>query len=437
MDMLQRFFGASNKTAHVPKVDAHRKTVSLCRRSVSTIGLTLNRIAIFCCNATPFTDYAPKYREYMLVQRNEMDFRKQLQLRDSRMRPILIERAATFGVLNPEIAMLLDKMISDLLAQYRRWTNEDFLLQVQLEVQRLAEDEHVINKDKLLQLQQDVSSIGELRPLLMGNLILKKLTGRCTESEMRLLEGLQRFDFFRLQADEDFDRLCPADGLYCDSYKSIRLVLMGKDSWDDLCSYAQHEFTHFLNREKYFLPVIRNWYFLRGNYMQPDELESLYLELIEMVISLLNEEERPLSFLEKDLELQEAIRDTSMDALQALLLGLSEMSAMQENLFVLNEYFSIISILDESLAYLSESFNSHIYDSKVLAEMHSAVAHKEDFQLFYNSLSIALQGKDQKGFDKSFMQLCATFLCTWNPYPLMADHEDTVKYLRARILSLC
>jgi hypothetical protein len=212
---------------------------------------------------------------------------------------------------------------------------------------------------------------------------------------------------------------------------------MGKHTWSDLCSYAQHEFTHFLNHEKYFLPVIRNWYFLRGNYMQAEEVTVLYTALIDMVLSSLNENDRSLSFLGKDLELEEAIRDAVTDALQALLLGLPEMSQMQENLFVLNKYFSLFSILDESLAYLSESFNSHIYDSNVLAEMHSAVADKDDFKLFHNILSIALEGKDQKGFDASCMQLCATFLHTWNSYPLMPDHENTVKYLRARILSLC
>ncbi len=436
MDMLQRFFGISSKTVHVPKADARRKTVSLCRRSIYTIGSAFKRTATFFSNATPFTYYAPEYREYMLVQRNELDFRKQLQLQDAKMRPILIVRAATFDIVNSEVTMLLDEMISDLLAQYRRWTNEDFLLQVQFEVQRFAEDEHVVYKEKLLQLQRDISCIGELRPLLMGNLILKKLTGKCTKDEIGLLEGLQRFDSFRLQIDEDFDKLCPADGLYYDSHKSIRLVLMGKDSWDDLCSYAQHEFTHFLNHEKYFLPVIRNWYFLRGNYMQPEELTSLYLELIDVVLFPLTEDGRSIFFLGKDHELEAAIRDAVMDALQALLLVLPEMSQMQENLFVLNKYFSLFSILDESLAYLSESFNSRIYDSNALAEMHSAVADKDDFKLFHNILSIALEGKDQKGFDDSCMQLCATFLHTWNSYPLMKDHENTVKYLRARILSL-
>jgi hypothetical protein len=137
----------------------------------------------------------------MLVQRNELDFRKQLQLQDAKMRPILIVRAATFDIVNSEVTMLLDQMISDLLAQYRRWTNEDFLLQVQFEVQRFAEDEHVVYKEKLLQLQRDISCIGELKPLLMGNLILKKLTGKCTKDEIGLLEGLQRFDSFRLQID--------------------------------------------------------------------------------------------------------------------------------------------------------------------------------------------------------------------------------------------
>lgn len=437
MDMLQRLFGTGHKTAHVPKADAQRKKVSLCRRSIYTIGSALNRTAAFFCNATPFTYNAPEYREYMLVQRNELDFREQLQLHDAKMRPILSKRAATFGVLDSEVAMLLDEMISDLLAQYRRWTNEDFLLQVRLEVQRLAEDEHVMNKDKLLQLQQDISRIGELRPLLMGDLILKKLDDRCTEDEIILLEGLQRFDSFRLHISEDFDRLCPADGLYCDSHKSIRLVLMGKDSWDDLCSYAQHEFTHFLNHERYFLPVIRNWYFLRGNYMQPEELASLYLELIDIVLFPLTEDERSLSFLRKDLEICKAIRDAVMDALRALLIDLPEMSQMQENLYALNEYFSLFSILDESLAYLSERLGSQIYDSNALAEMHATVADKNDFKLFYNTLAVALKGKDQKEFDESCMQLCATFIDTWNSYPLMADREDTRKYLRARILSLC
>ncbi|WP_333787692.1 hypothetical protein [Methanomethylovorans sp.] len=437
MDMLQRLFGTGRKTAHVSKADAQRKKVSLCRRSIYTIGSALNRTAAFFCNATPFTYNAPEYREYMLVQRNELDFREQLQLHDAKMRPILSKRAATFGVLDSEVAMLLDEMISDLLAQYRRWTNEDFLLQVRLEVQRLAEDEHVMNKDKLLQLQQDISGIGELRPLLMGDLILKKLDDRCTEDEIMLLEGLQRFDSFRLHISEDFDRLCPADGLYCDSHKSIRLVLMGKDSWDDLCSYAQHEFTHFLNHERYFLPVIRNWYFLRGNYMQPEELASLYLELIDIVLFPLTEDERSLSFLRKDLEICKAIRDAVMDALRALLIDLPEMSQMQENLYALNEYFSLFSILDESLAYLSERLGSQIYDSNALAEMHATVADKNDFKLFYNTLAVALKGKDQKEFDESCMQLCATFIDTWNSYPLMADREDTRKYLRARILSLC
>jgi len=252
-----------------------------------------------------------------------------------------------------------------------------------------------------------------------------------------LLEGLQRFDSFRLHISEDFDRLCPADGLYCDSHKSIRLVLMGKDSWDDLCSYAQHEFTHFLNHERYFLPVIRNWYFLRGNYMQPEELASLYLELIDIVLFPLTEDERSLSFLRKDLEICKAIRDAVMDALRALLIDLPEMSQMQENLYALNEYFSLFSILDESLAYLSERLGSQIYDSNALAEMHATVADKNDFKLFYNTLAVALKGKDQKEFDESCMQLCATFIDTWNSYPLMADREDTRKYLRARILSLC
>ena len=437
MSMLQRLFGTGRKTVHVPKADAQRKKVSLCRRTICTIGSALNRTAVFFCNATPFTYNAPEYREYMLVQRNELDFREQLQLHDAKMRPILIERAATFGVLNSEVAMLLDEMISDLLAQYRRWTNEDFLLQVRLEVQRLAEDEHVMNKDKLLQLQQDISCIGELRPLLMGDLILKKLNDRCTEDEMMLLEGLQRFDSFRSHASEDFDRLCPADGLYYDSHKSIRLVLMGKDSWDDLCSYAQHEFTHFLNHERYFLPVIRNWYFLQGNYMHPEELASLYLELIDAVLFPFTEDERSLSFLGKDQEVRKAIIEAGMDALRALLIDLPEMARMQENLYALNEYFSLFSILDESLAYLAERLNSHVYDSNVLAEMHATVADKNDFKLFYEALAAALKGKDQKEFDEICMQLCATFIDTWNSYPLMADSEIAVKYLFSKILSLC
>ncbi len=435
--MLHRLFGTSSKTDHVPKADAQRKTVSLCRHSICTIGSVLNRTVAFFCNATPFTYYAPEYREYMLVQRNETEFLEQLHLREEQMRPILIRRAATFGIPDSELALLLSGIRSDLLAQYRRWTDEDFLLQLQLEVQRLAEDISVVNKEKLLLLQQNISYFGELRPFLMGDLILKKLDGKCTEDEIMLLEGLQRFDSFRLHASEDFDRLCPADGLYYDSHKSIRLVLMGKDSWDDLCSYAQHEFTHFLNHEKYFLPVIRNWYFLQGTYMQPEELASLYLELIDAVLFPLTEDERSLSFLGKDQEVRKAIIEAAMDALRALLTDLPEMFQMQENLYALNEYFSLFSILDESLAYLAERLNSHIYDSNVLAQMHAPVADKNDFKLFYDALAAALKGKDQKEFDEICMQLCATFLDTWNSYPLMTDSEIAVKYLFSKILSLC
>lgn len=434
--MLQRFFGRSGKKAYDPKANAERNKVSLCRSLFSTVVMLLHRAASFFQKITPFTYYKSAYREYMLVQKNELEFKKQLHLRDSMMRPMFLKRAATFGILNSEVDLILDDMRTDLFAQYRKWTNEDFLREIQLEIQRIAEDKNIVQKDRLLLLQQKDPLLRELRPLLIGNLIITKLAGRCTEDEIRLLEGLKTLDSFRKHKSEDFDRLYPANGLYYDSHKSIRLVLMGRDSWDDLCSYAQHEFTHFLNHERYFLPVIRNWYFLRVQYMQTEELVSLYFQLIDMTILPIIEDAGSLAFWGKKNEFHEAIRDTVMDSLRLLLTDLPEMALMQENLHALNKFFSLFSILDESLAYLSESFTSHIYDSNDLARMHTTVADNEDFQFFYNNLSIALQGKDQKEFDESCMQLCTTFLNTWKLYPLIADYELSVKCLLSHIQSL-
>lgn len=436
MGMLQRLFGASDKTAYAPKANAERNKVSLWR-SLFCPGLILfHRAASFFRRVTPFTYYTSAYREYMLVQKNEREFQEQLYLKCSMMRQVFRKRATTFCIGNLGVDLMLDDMRTDLLAQYRRWTDDDFLREVQFEVQTLAENGNISHKDKLLLLQQNISMFGEMRALLMGNLIIKKLTGKCTNDEMRLLDGLRRFDAFRTHTPEDYDRLSLADGLYYDLHKRIRLVLMGRDNWDDIFSYAQHEFTHFLNHEKYFLPVIRNWYFLRGHYMQTEELMSLYLELIDMAIYPLIEEAGSLIFLGKDQGINEAIRDAVMDPLCALLTDLPEMASMKENLYVLNKFFSLFSILDESLAYLSEKFTSHIYDSAVLSGLHTTVADKDDFQFFYNKLSLALQGKDQKGFDDSCMQLCAVFLNTWKPYPLIADYDVAVECLLFNIQRL-
>lgn len=437
MNMLHEVFGTSDKTADVPKANAERNKVSLWRSLFSSCVMLLHRAASFFQTITPFTYYTSAYREYMLVQKNELEFRKQLHLRDSMMRPMFLKRAAAFGIGNSEVELVLDDVRTDLFAQYRKWTNKDFLQEIQLEVRRISEDESIVQKDRLLLLQQNNSLFRELRPLLMGNLIITKLAGRCTEDEIGLLGELKRFDSFRTHTSQNFDSLCLADGQYYDLHKRIRLVLMGRDNWDDICSYAQHEFTHFLNHEQYFLPVIRNWYFLKGHYMQADELASLYSELIDMSIFPVIENAGSLAFLGKKNEFQEAIRDAVIDTLRALLTDLPEMAPMPENLYALNKFFSLFSILDESLAYLSERFTSHIYDSTALSEMHALVADKEDFKLFYNNLSIALQGKDQKEFDESCMQLCATFLNTWKPYPLIVDYEAAVRDLFSSIKRLC
>lgn len=436
MGILHRLFGTRGKTADVPKANAERNKASLWRSLFSTVVMLLHRAASFFQKITLFTYYTSAYREYMLVQKNELEFRNQLHLRDSMMKPVFLKRAATFGTLDSEVELVLDGMRTDLFAQYRKWTNEDFLRGIQLEIQRIAEDENMVQKDSLLLLQQNNSLLRELRPLIMGNLIITKLAGRCTEDEMRLLGELKRFDSFRMHISQNFENICPADGLYYDSHKRIRLVLMGRDNWDDICSYAQHEFTHFLNHEQYFLPVISNWYFRKGHYMQADELQSLYFQLIDMAIFPIIEDAGSLAFLGKKNEFHEAIRDAVMDSLRAVLTDLPEMSLMQENLHALNEFFSLFSILDESLAYLSERFTSHIYDSTALSEIHGIVADKEDFKLFYNNLSIVLQGKDQKEFDESCMQLCTTFLNTWKLYPLIADYELSMKCLLFHIQSL-
>ncbi len=436
MGMLHRLFGTRGKTADAPKANAERNKASLWQSFFSTGVMLLHRAASFFQKITPFTYYTSAYREYMLMQKNELEFRKQLHLRDSMMRPMFLKRAATFGILDSEVDLILDDMRTDLFAQYRKWTNEDFLREIQLEVQRIAEDENIVQKDRLLLLQQNNSLLRELRPLLMGNLINTKLAGRCTEDEMRWLGELKRFDSFRTHTSQNFEDICPADGLYYDSHKRIRLVLMGRDNWDDICSYAQHEFTHFLNHEQYFLPVISNWYFLKGHYMQADELQSLYFQLIDMAIFPLIEDTGSLAFLGKKNEFHEAIRDAVIDTLRAFLTDLPEMSPMPENLYALNKFFSLFSILDESLAYLSERFTSHIYNSNDLARMHTAVADNEDFQFFYNKLTLALQGKDQKGFDDSCVQLCAVFLNTWKPYPLIADYDVAVECLLFNIQSL-
>lgn len=434
--ILHRLFGISGKTTDAPKANAERNKVSLWRSLFITVVILLHKAASFSQKITPFTYYTSAYREYTLVQKNELEFRKQLHLRDSMMRPMFLKRAATFGILDSEVDLILDDMRTDLFAQYRKWTNEDFLREIQLEIQRMAEDENIIQKDSLLLLQQNNSLLREIRPLLMGNLIITKLAGRCTEDEMRLLGELKRFDSFRTHTSQNLENICPADSLYYDSHKRIRLVLMGRDNWDDICSYAQHELTHFLNHEQYFLPVISNWYFLKGHYMQADELQSLYFQLIDMAIFPIIEDAESLAFLGKKNEFHEAIRDAVMNSLRAVLTDLPEMSPMQENLDAVNKFFSLFSILDESLAYLSEKFTSHIYDSNDLARMHTTVADNEDFQFFYNNLSIALQGKDQKEFDESCMQLCTTFLNTWKLYPMIADYELSVKCLLSHIQSL-
>jgi hypothetical protein len=83
--------------------------------------------------------------------------------------------------------------------------------------------------------------------------------------------------FLQVAISEDFDRLCPADGLYCDSHKSIRFRANGKDS--GMIFVLMHSMSSpFPHHERLLFFVIRNWFFLRVNYMQPEELASLYLD---------------------------------------------------------------------------------------------------------------------------------------------------------------
>ncbi|MDW7732358.1 MAG: hypothetical protein SCH66_08010 [Methanolobus sp.] len=389
-----------------------------------------NGKAVICEVGLVFRGCEPLYKKYLQQEINENEFKSRLDSMTAKLCPRFKKRAMIYGIDGRYIDVLLADIREDLLFQFERWTNDEYLTFVEMKSKSLLREvgpEHRNGSPKLLKRMSDAGFPDSLR---MGEMILRVLEGRCSKEETEFIKMLQRVESC-MELSPNHCNNEPADGLYLNSSGRIRVFLTDGSTWEDFRYILQHELTHFLIHESCFNTIIKNWPVLQSTYLTEDELENIFLENVRSVISCLFtgkalKMEKVEEFLRRKLPLEikpsqekifkKAVCEESIDSVLSYIKDIDELDAMKDALVAQNLTFSLCNILDESLAYLSERYTGRTYDAEKLASLHSTVADAEDFGKMYLLLESITADMDEEDFDRFAKELCDGFLCAWKPF---------------------
>ncbi len=381
------------------------------------------------------------YRECLQQEINHADFKTRLESLMAELSPLLRKRAENYDISSRCVDALLTDIQEDLLYQFERWTNNEYLSFIEMKCKCMLSEINPDHRDSLLKLENTISDMEGIDSTRMGRLILSVLGNNCSSEEKELLKGLHRFESCMELSPNRYSNKGSFDGLYLNSVKSIKVFLMGGNSWEDICTILQHEFTHYFTHKSCFNSMIENWPILQNTYWDEDELEYIFLKNIHSVISCLFtgkelKVEKVQEFLMNKLPLEvkpspektfkKAICDESIESTVSYIEDIDELYIVKDTLAAQNMTFSLCNILDESLAYLSERYMNHTYEGSKLAAVHSAIADTEDFEKVYRSLDGITTDMDEECFDIFAKDLCDKFLCAWKPFWTTKEYNDAV-----------
>lgn len=381
------------------------------------------------------------YKEYLRQEINQDEFKLRLESMMAERCPRLKERATNYDISSTYIDNLLADIQEDLIYQFERWTSDEYLSFVEMRYRCLLSEASPDHRDSLLKLQEMISDRGGMDSIRMGGLILSVLEDNSSTEEKELLKGLHRFESCMELSPNHYNNKGSSDGLYLNSARSIKVFLMGGNTWEDIRSILQHEFTHYFTHESCFNAVIEKWPILQNTYWTEDELDHVFLKNTHSVISCLFtgkelKVEKVQEFLRHKLPLEvkpspekvfkKVICDESVGSTVSYIEDMEELDIVKDTLAAQNMTFSLCNILDESLAYLSERYTGRTYEAGKLAMLHRAIADKEDFKKIYRSLDSITTGMDEECFDKFAKGLCDRFLCEWKPLWSIKEYNDAV-----------
>lgn len=381
------------------------------------------------------------YRECLQQEINYTDFNTRLESLMAELNPRLRKRAENYDISSRCVDALLNDIQEDLLYQFERWTNNEYLSFVEMKCKCMLSEVDPDYRDSLLKLENTISDMEGIDSTRMGRLILSVLGNNCSSEEKELLKGLHRFESCMELSPNRYSNKDSFDGLYLNSAKSIKVFLMGGNSWKDTYTILQHEFTHYFTHKSCFNSVIENWPILQNTYWDEDELEYRFLKNIHSVISCLFtgkelKVEKVQEFLMNKLPLEvkpspektfkKTICDESVESTVSYIEDIDELDMIKDALAAQNMTFSLCNILDESLAYLSERYTGHTYEAGKLAMLHRTIADTEAFEKIYRSLDSITAGMDEECFDRFAKCLCDRFLCEWKPLWSIKEYNDAV-----------
>ncbi len=386
-------------------------------------------------------DYGYFYKKCLQQELNENEFKFRLSSLMAELCPRLQNRAASYRIDSGCIDGMLADIQEDLLYQFERWTNDEYLAFVKMRFESMLREEGPHYRDRALKLQKMISDIEGMDSIRMGGLILNVLGNNCSKEEKELLKDLHRFESCMELSPHNYKDTGPSDGLYLNSSRRIKLFIMCGNTWEDICAILQHEFTHYFTHWCCFNTVVENWPVLQNKYWTRDELESVFVEDILSFISCLFtgrelKMEKVQEFLWHKLPLEiksssealfkKAICDESVGSTLSYIEEIDELGMVRDTLRAQNMTFSLCNILDESLAYLSERYVGRTYEAGKLAVIHSEIADTEDFKKIYGSLDGVTAAMDEECFDIFAKGLCDRFLCTWKPFWSMEEYDNAV-----------
>jgi hypothetical protein len=384
------------------------------------------------------------YKKYLQQEISEDEFKLRLGFLMAELCPRLKKRAASFAIDSRCIDGLLADIQEDMLYQFKRWTNDEYLAFVQMRFKSMVFEEELHDRDRSLKLQEMIPDIERMNSIRMGGLILSVLGDNCSKDEKELLRVLHRFESCMELSPYYYKDKGPSDGLYLSSARSIKIFMMCGNTWEDIRTILQHEFTHYFIHISCFNTVAENWPVLQSTYRNEDELESVFLENTLSVISCLFtgrelKAEKVQKFLWHKLPLEvrpspemvfkKTICEESVGITMSYIEEIGELDIMKDTLAAQNMTFSLCNILDESLAYLSERYTGRTYDADKLAVIHSAIADTGDFKKIYISLDSITAVMDEECFDMFAKSLCDRFLCIWKPFWSTKEYNNAVNSL--------
>jgi hypothetical protein len=376
-------------------------------------------------------DHGYFYKKCLQQELSENEFNSRLGSLMAKLCPRLQKRAANYGIDSRCIDGLLADIQEDMLYQFERWTNDEYLAFVKMRLKCILSEEDPQLGERLLKLRKTISYMEGMDSIRMGGLILSTLGNNCSKEKKELLKGLHRFESCMDLSPSYYKDKRPSDGLYLNSFKSIKIFIMCGSTWEGICTILQHEFTHYFTHMSCFNTVIENWPSLQNRYWTEDELEAVFVEGLLPVISCLFtghelKMEKVQEFLWRKLPLEikfspetlfkKAICDESIESTVFYIEEIDELGPAKDTLAAQNMAFSLCNILDESLAYLSERYTGRTYEASKLAVIHSEIADMEDFKKIYGSLDGITASMDEECFDIFAKCLCDRFLCTWGSF---------------------